>query len=183
MFTDLFRSALTLCFCLIFNAAQAQFYALFDSLTAYHTDWEGDTAWMQFSSEGMRSAAPAAGSLEWRRESRAAVLGVWTLKIQMDFNPSSANYCSFRFMESSFGYYAIQLSGSSSDDLSFVLHTAEKDTILAAISGYVNNSAVNVALRIERDSNYTFHIYDADSLLFSTTDSTLRSSKSLSVQC
>ena len=183
MFTDLFRSALTLCFCLIFNAAQAQFYALFDSLTAYHTDWEGDTAWMQFSSEGMRSAAPAAGSLEWRRESRAAVLGVWTLNIQMDFNPSSANYCSFRFMESSFGYYAIQLSGSSSDDLSFVLHTAEKDTILAAISGYVNNSAVNVALRIERDSNYTFHIYDADSLLFSTADSTLRSSKSLSVQC
>lgn len=42
MFTDLFRSALTLCFCLIFNAAQAQFYALFDSLTAYHTDWDAN---------------------------------------------------------------------------------------------------------------------------------------------
>ena len=117
MFTDLFRSALTLCFCLIFNAATGQFYQLLDSLTAPNTYWEGDTAWMQFSADGLRSAAPAAGSLEWRRESRAALRGNWSLKMQMDFNPSTANFCSFKFIESDWGYYAIQLSGSSGDDL------------------------------------------------------------------
>ena len=104
MFTDLFRSALTLCFCLIFNAATGQFYQLLDSLTAPHVDWEGDTAWMQFSADGLRSAAPAAGSLEWRRESRAALRGNWSLKMQMDFNPSTANFCSFKFIESDWGY-------------------------------------------------------------------------------
>ena len=183
MFTDLFRSALTLCFCLIFNAATGQFYQLLDSLTAPHVDWEGDTAWMQFSADGLRSEAPAAGSLEWRRESRAALHGNWSLKMQMDFNPSTANFCSFKFIESDWGYYAIQLSGSSGDDLSLMLHTPEKDSVLAAISGYVNRNAVAVALRVERDSNYTFHVYDTDTLLFSTTDSTLRSSKSLSLHC
>ena len=183
MFTDLFRSALTLCFCLIFNVATGQFYQLLDSLTAPHVDWGGDTAWMQFSTDGLRSAAPAAGALEWRRESRAALRGNWSLQMRMDFNPSTANFCSFRFIESDWGYYAIQLSGSSGDDLSLLLHTPEKDSVLAAISGYVNRNAVAVALRIERDSNYTFHVYDADTLLFSTTDSTLRSSKSLSLHC
>ena len=183
MFTDLFRSALTLCFCLIFNAATGQFYQLLDSLTAPDADWEGDTAWMQFSSDGLRSAAPAAGSLEWRRKSRAAVHASWRLQMRMEFNPSSANFCSFRFIESVPSFYAIQLSGSSGDDLSLILHTPEKDSVLASIAGYVNRNEVAVAMRIERDSNYTFHVYDADSLLFSTTDSTLRSSKSLSVHC
>ncbi len=183
MFTDLFRSALTLCFCLIFNAASGQFYQLLDSLTFPNPDWEGDTAWMQFSTDGLRSAAPAAGSLEWRRESRAAIRGIWRLKMNMEFNPSTANFCSFRFIESELGHYAIQLSGSSNDDLSLMLHTTEKDSVLAAVTGYVNQNGVAIALRIERDSNYTFHVYDADSLLFSTTDSTLRSSKRLSLQC
>ena len=183
MSTDLFRSALTFCFCFIFNAAMGQFYQLYDSLTEPHSAWEGDTAWMDFTSDGLRSAAPAEGSLEWRRESRAAIRSNWALKMHMDFNPSSANFCSFQFIESNFGHYALQLSGSSADEVALVLHTLEKDTVLAAIHGYVNRNAVTVALRIERDSNYTFHVYDADSLLFSATDSTLRSSKSLSIRC
>ena len=78
--------------------------------------------------------------------------------MQMDFNPSTANFCSFKFIESDWGYYAIQLSGSSGDDLSLMLHTPEKDSVLAAISGHVNRNAVAVALRVERDSNYTFHV-------------------------
>ena len=183
MFTDLFRSALTLCFCLIFNAATGQFHQLLDSLTAPNLDWEGDTAWMQFSSDGLRSSAPTAGSFEWRRESRAAIHGNWSLKMRMDFNPSTANFCSFRFIESDLSHYAIQLSGSSGDDLSLILQTPERDSVLAAVSGYVNRNDVVVALRIERDSNYTFHVYDAYTLLFSASDSTIRSSKSLSLQC
>lgn len=127
MFTGLFRSALTICFCLIFNAPTGQFHQLLDSLTAPHVDWEGDTAWMQFSANGLRSAAHAAGSLEWRRESRAELRGNWSLQMHMEFNPSSSNFCSFRFIETVPSFYTIQLSGSSGDDLSLILNTPEKD--------------------------------------------------------
>ena len=99
----------------------------------------------------------------------------------MGFNPSSANYCEFRFIENGSNYYAIQLGGNTSDNLSLILHTPLKDTVIGHIPNYVNSNNPQVSLKILRDSSSHFLVYDDDSLLFTCTDSTLMRSESLSI--
>lgn len=181
MKSPLLRLALTFLICLISNSIYGQFHRVSDSLTSPSTSWSGDTAWMNFSSEGLRSAAPSAGSLTWRRPSLAGLGGQWRLAVTMEFNPSSSNYCEFRFLENGGNYYAIQLGGTSSDNLSLVLHTTYKDSILAHIPEYVDQSKPELTLKVLRDTAAKFEVYDADSLLFSCTDSTLMRSESLSI--
>ena len=181
MKSPLLRLALTFLICLISNTICGQFHRVSDSLTSPTAAWSGDTAWMNFSSEGLRSAAPSAGSLTWRRPSLAGLGGQWRLGVTMEFNPSSSNYCEFRFLENNGNYYAIQLGGTSSDHLSLVLHTTFKDSVLASIPEYVDESKPELALKILRDTAAKFEVYDADSLLFSCTDSTLMRSESLSI--
>lgn len=181
MKSPLLRLALTFLICLISNSIYGQFHRISDSLTSPSTSWSGDTAWMNFSSEGLRSAAPSAGSLTWRRPSKAGIGGQWRLAVTMEFNPSSSNYCEFRFLENGGNYYAIQLGGTSSDNLSLVLHTTYKDSILAHILEYVDQSKPELTLKVLRDTAAKFEVYDADSLLFSCTDSTLMRSESLSI--
>ena len=181
MKSPLLRLALTFLICLISNTICGQFHRISDSLTSPTTAWSGDTAWMNFSSEGLRSAAPSAGSLTWRRPSKAGLGGQWRLEVTMEFNPSSSNFCEFRFLENNGHYYAIQLGGTSSDHLSLVLHTTYNDSVLASIPEYVDESKPELALKILRDTAAKFEVYDADSLLFSCTDSTLMRSESLSI--
>ena len=181
MKSPLLRLALTFLICLISNSINGQFHRISDSLTSPSTSWSGDTSWMNFSSEGLRSAAPSAGSLTWRRPSKAGLGGQWRLGMIMEFNPSSSNYCEFRFLENQGNYYAIQLGGTSSDNLSLLLHTTYKDTVLANFPEYVDHSKPEIALKIERDTAAKFSVFDADSLLFSCTDSTLMRSESLSI--
>ena len=181
MKSPLLRLALTFLICLISNTICGQFHRISDSLTSPTVAWSGDTAWMNFSSEGLRSAAPSAGSLTWRRPSLAGLGGQWRLRATMEFNPSSSNFCEFRFLENNGNYYAIQLGGTSSDHLSLVLHTTYKDSVLASIPEYVDESKPELALKILRDTAAKFEVYDADSLLFSCTDSTLMRSESLSI--
>ena len=181
MKSPLLRLALTFLICLISNTICGQFHRISDSLTSPTGAWSGDTAWMNFSSEGLRSAAPSAGSLTWRRPSLAGLGGQWRLGVTMEFNPSSSNFCEFRFLENNGNYYAIQLGGTSSDHLSLVLHTTYKDSVLASIPEYVDESKPELALKILRDTAAKFEVYDADSLLFSCTDSTLMRSESLSI--
>ena len=140
MKSPLLRLALTFLICLISNTICGQFHRISDSLTSPTAAWSGDTAWMNFSSEGLRSAAPSAGSLTWRRPSLAGLGGQWRLGMTMEFNPSSSNYCEFRFLENNGNYYAIQLGGTSLDHLSLVLHTTYKDSVLASIPEYVDES-------------------------------------------
>lgn len=180
----LFAITRTFVVCLIFNtSAFGQFFSVADSLLQPSPLWTGDTAHMNFTTEGLRTNAPAAGSLYWVRPSRAAIQAQWDLKITLEFNPSSANFCEFRFLQNPQGHYAVRLSGNSTDDLSLLLRTAEKDTVLAALPGYLNTSKPALDLHILRDSTYAFYLYDADSLLFSTTDSTLRNSRELALFC
>ena len=177
----LLRSALSFFICLIFNTAHGQFRSLHDSLTTPHSDWTGDTAWMDFSTEGLRTNAPSAGSLQWQRPSFAGLGAQWSLRIRMEFNPSSSNFCEFRFLEHHGNYYAIRLSGNSTDDLSFVRHSKYKDTLLASSPGLLNQKQIDFTLRIERDTAATFTVFVADTALFSLTDSTLLQSSSLSI--
>ena len=181
MKSSLFRLLLTFLICLISNSICGQFHSVSDSLTSPTGAWVGDTAWMNFSSEGLRSAAPSAGSLTWRRPSKAGLGGQWRLEVTMEFNPSSSNYCEFRFLENNGNYYAIQLGGTSSDNISLILHTTYKDSILAFVPKYLDQSNPHIALKILRDTAAKFEVYDADSLLFSCTDSTLMRSESLSI--
>jgi len=180
----LFRSVRTLVFCLILNGLYGQSTLISDSLRAKNPLWSGDTAWMNFTTEGLRTNAPSAGDLHWSLPSKAAINALWQLKISLGFNPSSSNFCEFQFVNAPQGQYAIQLSGNSSDDLSLILRRpGMSDSILASATGYLNHNAPEIAVRILRDSTHTFWVYDADSLLFSTTDSTLRSSQRLTLYC
>ena len=73
--------------------------------------------------------------------------------------------------------------GGLSDDLSLYLHHGYKDTTLAIVPGFVNQSKPLVKLRVERDSSANFTVYASDSLLFMVTDSTLLRSTTLSIYC
>ena len=181
MKSPLLRLLLTFFICLISNILCGQFHRISDSLTSANGAWSGDTAWMNFSSEGLRSAAPSEGSLTWRRPSLAGLGAKWRLGVTMEFNPSSSNFCEFRFLENNGNYYAIQLGGNSADNLSLVLHTTYKDSVLAFVPDYVDQSKPEIALKIERDTAAKFSIYAADTLLFSCTDSTLMRKESLSI--
>lgn len=177
----LLRSALPFFICLIFNTSSGQFRSLHDSLLAPNPDWTGDTAFMNFTPDGLRTDASLAGSLLWERPSFAGLGANWSLRIRMEFNPSSSNFCEFRFLQHHGDYYAIRLSGNSGDDLSFVRHSRYKDTILASAPGLLDQSKPDFTLRIERDTSATFSVYAADTALFSLTDSTLMQSSSLGI--
>jgi hypothetical protein len=109
MKTELFRHAAMFALYLTSISALGQFYQLSDPLTSQNPNWTGDTAWMNYTNQGLRTNAPSAGSLIWRRPSRVSLDAEWHLNIKMDFNPSSANYCEFRFLEEGSNYSAIQL--------------------------------------------------------------------------
>ena len=181
MKTNVLRSSLTFFICLIFNTSPAQFRSLQDSLTAPHPLWRGDTAYMNFTPQGLRSNAPSAGNLLWERPSFAGMGATWSMNIKMEFNPSSSNFCEFRFLQNHGDYYAVRLSGNSTDDLSFVLHHNYRDTILAASPGLLNQSKPFIALRVERDTAAKFTVFVADTAVFSLTDSTLMQSSSLGI--
>jgi len=177
----LLRSALSFFICLIFNTSSGQFRSLHDSLVSPSPDWTGDTAFMNFTPSGLRTDATSAGSLLWERPSFAGLGASWSLHVRMEFNPSSSNFCEFRFLQHHGDYYAIRLSGNSGDDLSFVRHSRYKDTILAASPGLLNQSKPDFTLRIDRDTAAHFTVYVADTLLFALTDSTLMQSSSLGI--
>ena len=180
----LFRSVRTLLFCLILNSLHGQTTTITDSLRTKNPLWFGDTAWMNFTSQGLRTNAPGAGSLSWSLPSKAAINAQWQLNITLDFNPSSSNFCEVQFIDGPKGQYVLQLSGKSTDDLSLILRRpGHNDSTLTSLPGYLNQSKPELALKILRDSSYTFWVYDADSLLLSTTDSTLRSAQKLTLFC
>jgi hypothetical protein len=66
MKTQRFRHALIFILYLISNFAFGQFYHLSDSLTSPNPQWTGDTAWMNYTKQGLQSNAPSAGSLIWK---------------------------------------------------------------------------------------------------------------------
>ncbi|MGB0194588.1 MAG: hypothetical protein ACPF8Z_05240, partial [Schleiferiaceae bacterium] len=76
---------------------------------------------MNFTSSGLRTNAPGAGSLHWSLPSNAAINAQWRLNIALDFNPSSSNFCEVQFIDGPKGQYVLQLSGNSSDALSLIL--------------------------------------------------------------
>ena len=149
----LFRSVRTLLFCLILTGLHGQKTTISDSLLIKNSLWSGDTAWMNFTSEGLRSNAPGAGSLNWSLPSNAAINAQWRLNIALDFNPSSSNFCEVQFIDGPKGQYALQLSGNSSDALSLILRRpGHSDSTLASLPGYLNQSAPKLRLRLTRDS-------------------------------
>lgn len=79
----LFRSVRTLLFCLILNSLHGQSTSISDSLLTKNPLWSGDTAWMSFTSSGLRTNAPGAGSLHWSLPSNAAVNAQWRLNIAL----------------------------------------------------------------------------------------------------
>ena len=183
MKSALLRQRLTFFISLTTTLVWGQFSSLSDSLLSPSADWYGDTAFMNFTQDGLRSNAPAAGSLLWSRPSAAGLDAVWKITIQMDFNPSSSNFCEFRFLQNGNRYYALRCGGGLADDLSLYLHHGYKDTALAVVSGFVNQVKPLLELRVERDSSANFTVYASDSLLFTVNDSTLLRSTSLSIYC
>jgi len=180
----LFRSVRTLLFCLILNSLHGQSTSISDSLITKNPLWSGDTAWMNFTSEGLRTNAPGPGSLHWSLPSNAAINAQWRLNIALDFNPSSSNFCEIQFIDGPKGQYVLQLSGNSSDALSLLLRRpGHNDSTLASLPGYLNQSSPTLRLRLTRDSTYSFRVYDDQNLLLSATDSTLRNSHRFTLYC
>ena len=177
------RQRLTFFISLTTTIVWGQFTSLSDSLLSPSADWFGDTAFMNYTQDGLRSDAPAAGSLLWSRPSTAGLDAVWAIDIQMDFNPSSSNFCEFRFLQNGSSYYALRCGGGPADDLSLHLHHGYIDTVLAIAPGFVNQGKPLVELRVERDSSANFTVYASDSLLFMVNDSTLLRSTTLTLYC
>lgn len=139
---------------------------------------------MNFTSEGLRTNAPGAGSLYWSLPSNAAINAQWRLNIALDFNPSSSNFCEVQFIDGPKGQYVLQLSGNSSDALSLLLRRpGYNDSTLAYLPGYLNQSNPTLQLHLTRDSTYTFRVYDGQNLLLSATDSTVRNSRRFTLYC
>ena len=177
------RQRLTFFISLTTTIVWGQFTTLSDSLLSPSADWYGDTAFMNYTQDGLRSDAPAAGSLMWSRPSTAGLDAVWEINIQMDFNPSSSNFCEFRFLQNGNSYYALRCGGGPADNLSLSLHHDYVDTALAVAPGFVDHSKPLLELRVERDSSANFTVYAGDSLLFMVNDSTLLRSTTLSLYC
>lgn len=67
MKSTILRQRLTFFISLTTTIAWGQFASLSDSLLSPSAEWHGDTAFMNFTQDGLRSNAPAAGSLLWSR--------------------------------------------------------------------------------------------------------------------
>lgn len=158
------KTFLTCCFILLIGLARsnAQFSESFtDSNLNANPVWQGDTSHFRINQQlQLQLQAPAgSGTSIVATTSRAIHLASWEWWMQLDFNPSSANYadvylCSNRpELDSALRGYFVRI-GNTTDEVSLYRQTGNTRTeIIDGIDGLLDKNTNRLRIRVERDAH------------------------------
>lgn len=149
-------------FCILFsNVSKAQVSDDFsDGDFLFNPEWTGDTSKFEVNSsfELWLNAPPVNDAAYLSTVSQAINNAAWEVKIRLNFNPSSSNYVRFYLvsnqenLSSPLNGYFVQI-GSTDDDVCLYRQTGSSvSKIIDGPNGVLNTSAVNVRVRVLRDS-------------------------------
>ena len=160
--------------------------------------WVGDTALFSINAaKELQLDAPAVSATAYlATQSQSSLEAMWEFKLRMAFNPSTSNYAKVFLMSNSKnlggnlqGYY-LRLGGSTEDRIGLYRQNGTTSTLIAqSDAGWLGQSSIDVRIRVNRDSNYTWSI-QADTtgginfaLAATGTDSTYKTSAWFGWQC
>ena len=158
------KTSLFSCFVLLlgFTHSNAQFSESFtDSNLNANPAWQGDTSHFRINQQlQLQLQAPVGSSRSiLATTSRAMHLASWEWWMQLDFNPSSANYadvylCSNRpALDSALEGYFVRI-GNTTDEVSLYRQTGNTRTeIIDGIDGLLDKNTNRLRIRVERDAN------------------------------
>lgn len=163
-----------------------------DSNFSQNPIWFGDTADFQVSApKELRLNAPAISDNKIIQTSSQTIWEAsWEFRVKYNFNPSTNNFSKVYFACQAGlqnGYY-VQLGGDSQDRISLrKIENGTSNIILQSTDDWLDLSAVNVNIKVERDINGTFSLLADTSGTFSligvTTDSTFFTSSIFAWEC
>lgn len=158
------KTFLSVCLFLLLDVAlsSAQFSETFaDSNLHTNPAWLGDTAHFRINQQlQLQLQAPAGSSRSvLATPSRAIHQASWEWWMQLDFNPSSANYadvylCSNRpELDSALQGYFVRI-GNTTDEVSLYRQTGTTRTeIIDGLDGLLDKNTNRLRIRVERDAN------------------------------
>lgn len=158
------KTFLSVCLFLLLDVAlsSAQFSETFaDSNLHTNPAWLGDTAHFRINQQlQLQLQAPAgSGRSVLATPSRAIHQASWEWWMQLDFNPSSANYadvylCSNRpELDSALQGYFVRI-GNTTDEVSLYRQTGTTRTeIIDGLDGLLDKNTNRLRIRVERDAN------------------------------
>ncbi|MEJ6711492.1 MAG: lamin tail domain-containing protein [Flavobacteriales bacterium] len=118
-------------------------------------DWSGDTADFRVDSlKQLQLFGPyQSGTSFIYRQSNAILNGKWEMDIQMDFNPSSSNYCQIHLSTDNYenGYF-VRLGGADDEVCLYKSNNNQSSKIIDGINDFLDFDSINVSIKIERDS-------------------------------
>lgn len=117
--------------------------------------WEGDTSlFMHNASNQLQLNDSTSGSRSIYTRSTAEHHAIWEGFIEMQFNPSSSNYCSLFLCKDTLGNaIEVRFGGSTEDKISLIRHTSLSATFLTESAlDYLDQNHILLNWKVERDS-------------------------------
>jgi hypothetical protein len=117
--------------------------------------WSGDTAHYQTDSlQRLQLFAPYQSSTSTIYHHSEAILnGKWELEIQMDFNPSSSNYCDiYLSIDQNKNGYFVRLGGTDDEVCLYKTTNSQSSKIIDGINDFLDLDSVKISVKVERDS-------------------------------
>lgn len=160
--------------------------------------WVGDTALFSINAtKELQLDAPAVSATAYlATQSQTGLEAAWEFKLRIAFNPSTSNYAKVFLMSNSQnlagalqGYY-LRLGGGTDDRIGLYKQNGTTSSLITqSDAGWLGQSSIDVRIRVNRDSNFTWTI-NADTtggsnfvLAATGTDSTYKTSAWFGWQC
>ncbi|MDA8956390.1 lamin tail domain-containing protein [Flavobacteriales bacterium] len=118
-------------------------------------DWSGDTAHYRVNNNGqLQLFGPSQNNTSTiYRQSQAILNGKWEMDIQMNFNPSSSNYCQIHLsLDQNEDGYFVRLGGTDDEVSLYKTSNNQTTKIIDGINDFLDLDSTNVSIRVERDS-------------------------------
>lgn len=148
-------------------SAFAQLVENFEDMEFHHTpNWNGDTTSWQVNNASLKSNHTLANSQFYlSTASKIAQNTQWKANVDLQFNPSSANYVDIYLIsdqenlkEKNKNGYFVRLGGTK-DEISLYKTVAGKETVVIdGQDGILNKSQNTIALKVTCDSNFNWKL-------------------------
>ncbi|MGC6428528.1 MAG: hypothetical protein ACON4D_03065 [Flavobacteriales bacterium] len=152
--------------------------------------WTGDTNHYQIDSLfQLKLVAPYQSSTSTIFYPSTAILnGNWEIDVNMDFNPSSSNYCQlFLSIDENQNGYFIRLGGTDDEVSLYKTNNGQNSKLIDGVNDFLDVDSVNVKIKVERDSLGNWELwtqhYEQEAILQGICfDNTFVNSQSIGIQ-
>lgn len=165
--------------CLVFSQTNWQ-DSFADSNFTQNPLWEGDTADFTANSQALRLMAPSVTSKKLVYTTSEAIWEAeWEFTLRYDFNPSSSNYAKVFFASSLDlqNSYWVEVGGNTQDRIRLrKTESGQSSILLQSTDDWLDNSTVDIRIKITRDPLGGFTLYADTSGSYTTIGSVIDTS-------